>query len=62
MALAAAGATFLLAANQKNLSEILVQNSRPPQGEPGKAPSTTVAPETFGVTVYKKTTLKARTR
>ena len=31
---------------------------QPPPGEPGEAPSTMVAPETFGVSVYSKTALK----
>ena len=52
MAEDAAGATLLFAAAWGNLPEILtVENGGPRPVEPGKAPSTTLAPETFSVTV-----------
>ena len=45
------GPIFFLAAAKGHLLNILVvKNSGPCPVEPGKAPSTTVAPETFGVT------------
>ena len=47
-----AGASLLFAATWDHLPDILVvENVSPRPVKPGKAPSTTVAPETFGVTV-----------
>ena len=48
---------------QVNLLVILVvENGGPHLMEQGEIPSTTVVPETFGVTVLKKLRLKAPTR
>ena len=51
-ALGASSAAFLLTAVCRDLFGYLGEKIQPPPGEPGKAPSTTLAPETFGVTVY----------
>ena len=58
-----AGATFLFATAQGHLPVILVvENYDPLPMELGEAPSTTVVPETFGVTIYTKLGLKTLTR
>ena len=59
MAFGASGAAFLFTAVRRDLLDILVKNGAPPPYELGKAPSTTVATETFGVNVYSKTGMKA---